>query len=66
MAASMRFASAGRTWLASDLREADMAEQMGLINRAIPDELLDAYVDRLARQIANLPPGVARASVGSA
>ncbi|MBQ0964122.1 enoyl-CoA hydratase/isomerase family protein [Streptomyces sp. RK23] len=38
------------------------AERYGWINRAVPDEHLDAFVDALARRIAVLPQGVAVAA----
>ena len=41
------------------------AERYGWINRAVPDEHLDAFVDSLARRIAALPPGVAAAAKGA-
>lgn len=43
------------------LFDADTAERYGWINRALPAEELDAFVDDLARRIAALPPGVAAA-----
>jgi enoyl-CoA hydratase/carnithine racemase len=95
MAADMRFAAAGSTWLSqpetlmgvfpggggtqyltrlvgrarameiilgAELYGTDIAEQYGWINRALPDEHLDAFVDTLARRIAALPAGVAFAA----
>lgn len=44
--------------LGADLLDATTAERYGWINRALPDEELDAFVNRLARQIAALPEGV--------
>lgn len=44
--------------LGADLFDAPTAERYGWINRAIPDAELDHFVDRLARNIAALPPGV--------
>jgi enoyl-CoA hydratase/carnithine racemase len=38
------------------------AARYGWINRAVPDEHLDAFVDGLARRIAALPPGVSAAA----
>jgi enoyl-CoA hydratase/carnithine racemase len=38
--------------LGADDCDAERAEQLGWINRAVPDAELDAYVDRFARQIA--------------
>lgn len=95
MAADMRFAAAGRTWLSqpeslmgifpggggtqylnrlvgraraleivlgAEPFGTELAERYGWINRAVPDEHLDAFVDSLARRIAGLPPGVAAAA----
>lgn len=42
----------------ADLFDAETAERFGWINRALPASELDAFVDRLARNIANLPDGV--------
>lgn len=44
------------------LFDAEMAERYGWINRALPDEELDGFVDDLARAIASRAPGVARAA----
>ena len=44
--------------LGADLLDAMTAERYGWINRALPDEELDAFVHRLARNIAALPAGV--------
>jgi enoyl-CoA hydratase/carnithine racemase len=42
--------------------DAETAERWGYVNRALPDEELRAFVDRLAARIASFPPGaVARA-----
>lgn len=41
---------------------ADLAERYGWVNRSIPDEELDEFVDALARRIAALPAGVAQAA----
>ena len=42
--------------------DAATAERWGYLNRALPPDELDAFVDRLARRIASFPPGaVARA-----
>jgi len=48
--------------LGSDLIDASTAERYGWINRALPDAELDGFVDRLARNIANLPEGVIAAA----
>lgn len=42
----------------ADLFDAETAERYGWINRALPAEDLDAFVDRLARNVASLPDGV--------
>lgn len=42
----------------ADLFDAETAERYGWINRALPASELDAFVDRLAQNIANLPDGV--------
>ncbi|MCR6502505.1 enoyl-CoA hydratase/isomerase family protein [Shinella sp. CPCC 101442] len=44
--------------LGADLFDAHTAERYGWINRALPDGELDAFIPRLARNIARLPPGV--------
>ena len=44
--------------LGAELLDADTAALYGWINRAIPDEELDAFVATLARNIAELDPGV--------
>jgi len=44
--------------LGADLFDAETAERYGWVNRALPADELDAFVDRLARNIAALPPGV--------
>lgn len=48
--------------LGAELFDASLAERYGWINRAIPDQRLDNFVDALARRIAVLPPGVAAAA----
>ncbi len=48
--------------LGADLIDATTAERYGWINRAVPDGELDAFVDRLARDIAALPDGVIAAA----
>jgi enoyl-CoA hydratase/carnithine racemase len=44
--------------LGADLFDAKTAERYGWINRALPSDELDAFVDSMARKIAALPPGV--------
>lgn len=44
--------------LGADLFDAETAERYGWVNRALPADRLDAFVDRLARHIADLPDGV--------
>lgn len=48
--------------LGADLFDADTAERYGWVNRALPPDQLDAFVARLARQIADLPEGVIAAA----
>ena len=48
--------------LTGDAVEADVAASYGWINRAIPAADLDAFVDRLAHNIADLPEGVLAAA----
>ncbi|ARQ70565.1 enoyl-CoA hydratase/isomerase family protein [Streptomyces marincola] len=48
--------------LGADLMDAETAERYGWINRALPADRLDAFVDRLARDIAALPDGVVAAA----
>lgn len=48
--------------LGADLVDAATAESYGWINRALPASELDAFVDRLARNIAALPQGVIAAA----
>ncbi|MFF2852379.1 enoyl-CoA hydratase/isomerase family protein [Streptomyces sp. NPDC058001] len=48
--------------LGGDLIDAEAAERYGWINRALPADELDAFVDRLARNIAALPDGVIKAA----
>ncbi|WP_239158703.1 enoyl-CoA hydratase/isomerase family protein [Winogradskya humida] len=48
--------------LGADLFDAETAERYGWINRALPADELDAFVDRLARNIAALPDGVIEAA----
>ena len=48
--------------LGSDDLDAATAERWGYLNRALPPDELDPFVERLARRIASFPPGaVARA-----
>lgn len=42
--------------LGADLFDTETAERYGWINRALPADELDAYVDRLATRIASFPP----------
>jgi enoyl-CoA hydratase/carnithine racemase len=44
--------------LGADLHDAETAERYGWVNRAVPADQLDDFVDRLARDIAALPDGV--------
>lgn len=48
--------------LGAELFDTSVAERYGWINRAVPDEHLDAFVDALAHRIAVLPQGVAAAA----
>ncbi len=48
--------------LGADLFDAATAERYGWINRALPAQALDAFVDRLAGNIAALPDGVVAAA----
>jgi enoyl-CoA hydratase/carnithine racemase len=48
--------------LGADLHDAETAERYGWVNRAVPADRLDDVVDRLARNIAALPPGVIAAA----
>lgn len=48
--------------LGADLFDAETAERYGWVNRALPAEDLDGFVDRLARHIAALPEGVIAAA----
>ncbi|MFD0657114.1 enoyl-CoA hydratase/isomerase family protein [Thermocatellispora tengchongensis] len=43
--------------LGADLFDAQTAERYGWVNRALPADEIDAFVDRLARNIADLPDG---------
>ncbi|MER7702427.1 enoyl-CoA hydratase/isomerase family protein [Kitasatospora sp. NPDC097605] len=42
--------------------DADLAERYGWINRALPDDELDGFVERLAQRIAGFPPEGVRAA----
>ena len=46
--------------LTGDMIDADKAVEIGLINRAVPDDRLDAEAQALAGQIASKPPKVVR------
>lgn len=48
--------------LTADLFDAETAASYGWINRALPADRLDEYVDRVARDIAALPDGVIEAA----
>lgn len=48
--------------LGADLFDAQTAERYGWVNRAVPADQLDDFVDRLARNISALPDGVAAAA----
>jgi len=48
--------------LTGDAVDADIAELYGWINRAVPADELDAFVDRLAHNISTLPRGVIAAA----
>lgn len=48
--------------LTADLFDAETAASYGWINRALPADELDDYVDRIARNIAALPDGVIEAA----
>lgn len=48
--------------LGADLYDAQTAERYGWINRAVPADELDDFVDHLARNIAALPEGVVAAA----
>lgn len=47
--------------LGGELVDAELAERYGLVNRAVPANEIDAFVDRLARRIARLRPEVVAA-----
>lgn len=44
--------------LGAQLFDAELAERYGLINRALPDDQIDLYVDALARRIGALSPQI--------
>jgi enoyl-CoA hydratase/carnithine racemase len=48
--------------LTAELFDAETAASYGWINRALPADELDEYVDRIARNIAELPAGVIEAA----
>ena len=48
--------------LGADLFDAETAERYGWINRAVTADEIDAFIDRLAANIAALPEGVIRAA----
>ncbi len=48
--------------LGAALFDAQQAERYGWVNRALPADELDKFVDTLARRIASLSPGVASAA----
>ncbi|MEV0326909.1 hypothetical protein AB0H63_10720 [Micromonospora echinospora] len=47
--------------LGGELVGAELAERYGLVNRALPADEIDAFVDRLARRVARLRPEVVAA-----
>lgn len=48
--------------LGAELLDADTAALYGWVNRAVPDDELDAFVGTLSRNIADLDPGVIEAA----
>ncbi|MGW2786342.1 enoyl-CoA hydratase/isomerase family protein [Streptomyces populi] len=48
--------------LGADLMDAETAERYGWVNRAVPADQVDGFVDRLAGNIAALPDGVVAAA----
>lgn len=48
--------------LGADLFDAETAERYGWINRALPADQIDAFVERIARNIADLPEGTIAAA----
>lgn len=51
--------------LGGALIDAELAERYGLVNRALPADELDDFVDTLAQRIARLVPGVIEAATTS-
>jgi len=51
--------------LSGALVDAELAERFGLVNRALPADQLDGFVETLAQQIARLAPGVIEAATTS-
>lgn len=51
--------------LSGALIDAELAERYGLVNRALPADELDDFVDTLAQRIARLVPGVIEAATTS-
>ncbi|KAA2255948.1 hypothetical protein F0L68_27550 [Solihabitans fulvus] len=52
-----------------NLLDADLAERYGWVNRALPTDELDDFVDTLARRVARLRPdqiAAAKQAVGAA
>ena len=49
--------------LSGELVDAEVAERVGLINRALPADEIDVFVESLAQRIAGLAPGVVAAAV---
>jgi len=52
----------GRNRLGADLFDAETAERYGWINRALPADQIDTFVETLAKNIAALPEGVIEAT----
>jgi enoyl-CoA hydratase/carnithine racemase len=48
--------------LGADLFDAETAERYGWINRALPADQIDTFVEMLAKNIATLPEGVIEAT----
>ena len=42
--------------MTGDIISAEEALQIGLVNRVVPHELLDAEVDKLAKKLCERPP----------
>lgn len=49
--------------LGGALFDAELAERYGMVNRALPANEIDEFVDTLARRIAALAPGVVEGAV---